>query len=387
MKVVQGCDGEDYEALLGLCWLGLSGAGPVGRSVREHGAARLWRASRAKLVRWGLNPDYVDAFIEGRGSFRTCDAETHLRECGQTFVPRGGPSYPEELGHLQNPPLGLFLRGRSEILRRILAFPRMTVVGTRRASPEGMRAAESFVEALVARGVVVVSGMALGIDGQAHRTALRQDGLTIAVLGCGVDVVYPPRHRSLREAIVGRGVVASELPPGTRPSRWAFPHRNRLLAALGDAVLVVEGARTSGAMQTAKCALDIGRPVFAVPGSIYREACEGCNSLLSDGAAPALVPDVMVEEFLWQTRIERGARQATDGTRAAAGEQSSFLGIEGLDESSRAVLGALRDGPAAFDKLASLTGLAAGRLGAALGELETAGLVVRGGPGIYLRAP
>ncbi len=166
----------------------------------------------------------------------------------------------------------------------------MTIVGTRRATPYGLRATEAFASAFAAAGVAVVSGMALGIDGRAHQAALDAGGLTVAVLGCGADVVYPQRHRGLYESISEDGVVLSELPPGTPPARWTFPHRNRLLAALGDAVLVTEGSRTSGALQTAGWALELGRPVFAVPGPIAMDCHEGCNRLLYDGAGPALDP-------------------------------------------------------------------------------------------------
>ncbi len=179
----------------------------------------------------------------------------------------------------------------------------MTIVGTRKATAYGARAAEAFAAAFASRGVAVVSGMALGIDGRAHRASLEVGGLTVGVLGCGADIVYPRSHRTLYERILEQGVILSELPPGTPPGRWTFPQRNRLLAALGDAVLVVEGSRLSGAMQTADRSLELGRPVFAVPGPISVESHSGCNQLLYEGAVPAVDPCVTVEDFFLQTRI------------------------------------------------------------------------------------
>ena len=210
----------------------------------------------------------------------------------------------------------------------------------------------------------------------------------MAILGCGADIIYPRCHRWLYEKISEKGVVASELPPGACPTRWTFPHRNRLLAALGDAVMVVEGSNTSGALQTAKWALDLGRPVFSVPGSIFKEGNEGCNNLLYDGAVPALRPKAMVEDFLAQTRIERGRRGAQEPDPTVGSEEGTAARVVAVaDSRGRRVLEALDSGPATVDGLVALTGLATREIGAALGELEVIGLVERGGPGIYMRAP
>jgi DNA processing protein len=210
--------------------------------------------------------------------------------------------------------------------------------------------------------------------------------MTAAVLGCGADVVYPARHRALYGLIAEKGLIMSELPPGAPPSRWTFPNRNRLLAALGDAVLVIEGAVTSGAMQTAEQAAHLGRPVFAVPGSIYADGHRGCNLLIRDGGVPALEPEVAVEEFLLQTRIERGERRPPEPERASStGRQDPLrdLAVAGRE----AVLEAMAEQACSVDALVLRTGMAARRLTAALAELELAGLVARAGPGLYIRAP
>ena len=375
-------------AALGLAWLGLSGGSCLLRLLNDAGVESVWSASRPQLLEWGVPERVVAGFENGRHGFNVAEAEGVLEGAGIRFLPLGSQWYPRELRHLELPPAGLFVRASEKALERLAAAPRITVVGTRRASPEGLRATDVFVSALSDRGIVVVSGMALGIDGRAHHSAVQTGGLTVAILGCGADIIYPRGHRWLYEKIAEKGVIASELPPGTNPTRWTFPHRNRLLAALGDAVMVVEASITSGALQTARWALDLGRPVFSVPGSIFNDGSKGCNTLLYDGAVPALRPEMMVEDFLTQTRIERGVREAHEPSRTGPGSDSLTFS-SGLAENRRVgvVLEALGAGPATVDGLLALTGLPVRELGAALGELEVARLVARGGPGIYMRAP
>jgi DNA processing protein len=181
--------------------------------------------------------------------------------------------------------------------------------------------------------------------------------------------------------------VVSELPPGTHPTKWTFPRRNRLLAAWGDAVLVVEGSNSSGALQTAKWGADLGKTVYCVPGSIFSEASEGCNSLIHDGASSALRPDVLVEEFLDATRMERGERAATMPVRIATGEQMRLGGLTGTGAVTDRVLEALGRGPQSVDGLVTMTGLSAREVSGCLGELEVCGEVSRPGSGMFLRAP
>jgi DNA processing protein len=230
--------------------------------------------------------------------------------------------------------------------------------------------------------------MALGVDARAHEAAMKAGGLTIAVLGCGPDIVYPRRNRQLYDKAAESGVVVSELPPGTAPARWTFPHRNRLLAALGDAVLVVEASRTSGALQTASWALELGRPVFSVPGPIYADGHRGCNLLLYEGACPAVEPCVTVEDFLLQTRIERGRRQVSEGGhRKTLGGTGQSCSVHNPGSRNGTVLEALTFDPSSVDCLIERTGLTAREVTAALAELELAGLAARAGPGTYIRAP
>jgi DNA processing protein len=399
----QGAD----EAALGLAMLSQSGCHSLLRFLEREGPEAVWRASRRRLLQWGLVLSAVDRFEEKRRCFAAEEIRALLARTCVHFLPYGSPYYPLELSQLRYPPAGLFARATEEALSRFRTLPRVTIVGTRRATPYGLRATEAFASAFAAAGVVVVSGMALGIDGRAHQAALDAGALTVAVVGCGTDVVYPQRHRGLYELISGKGVVLSELPPGTAPARWTFPHRNRLLAALGDAVLVTEGSRTSGALQTAGWALELGRPVFAVPGPISMDNHEGCNQLLYDGAGPALDPWVAVEDFLLQTRIERGERrvrkrleQGDDRRGGSAGRGNSPAGsaagpVGCLDSSTAyrskaaavSIMEALEHGGCSVDSLVGHTGLATRQLTAALAEMELMGLVRRGGPGLYIRAP
>jgi DNA processing protein len=379
---------EEYEAALGLAWLGVSGGHSVLRLVRQKGAEAVWGASRRCLMEWGATASLIVALERQRKVFDPAEADSILGRAGLRFVPYGASQYPPELGHLDLPPAGLFVRGADEAFERLVSGPRVTIVGTRRASAEGLRATESFASAFCARGVVVVSGMALGVDGRAHQAALASRGVTAAVLGCGADVVYPRRHGWLYRQITKNGIVMSELPPGTAPTQWTFPHRNRLLAALGDAALVIEGSVTSGAIQTANWALALGRPVFSVPGSIFIDGHAGCNKLLYDGAGVAIGPQVTVEDFLLQTRIERGQRLEYESGVSTASEGGSPVNpaCVGGARGTR-VLEALESGPSVADGLVARTGLAVRELNATLAELELAGLVKRAGPGIYVRAP
>lgn len=383
-----GATSRAYEAALGLAWLGQAGCHSLLKLFGEHGPEDVWLASPARLLRWGAAPTAVRVFEEQRGGFCAAEAGALLARAGLWFVPFGSPLYPAEMAHLRLPPAGLFVRGKEEAMERMICSARVTIVGTRKVTAYGLHATEAFGSAFAARGVTIVSGMAMGVDSCAHKAAIAQEGLTVAVLGCGADVVYPPRNRWLYDQIAERGAVLSELPPGATPTRWTFPHRNRLLAALGDAVLVTEASQTSGALQTAGWALELGRPVFSVPGSIYVDGHLGCNRLLYEGAGPAIDPCVTVEDFLLQTRIERGERQASAGSRwvlpGGLGRADVLGQVGSLGDS---VLAELKCGPRSVDDLARRTGLSVRDLSVSLAELELRRLVTRVGPGTYIRAP
>jgi DNA processing protein len=202
----------------------------------------------------------------------------------------GDDDYPAGLLDLEDPP-PLFVLGETT------TAPAVAIVGTRRSTRYGMTLAEAFGRALAGAGWTTVSGLARGIDAAAHRGTLGGDGEAVAVLGSGIDVIYPAEHREIYQRILdGHGAVMSEYPPGTPPDRWRFPARNRLIAAIASAVVVVEAGQQGGALITARLAAELGRPVFAVPGDVDRAASIGCNLLIRDGAYPALgVEDLIAE--------------------------------------------------------------------------------------------
>ena len=372
-----------YEAALGLAWLSQDGCSPVLRLLTAHGPEKLWQAPAETLVGWGLSRAVVGRLERKRESFSPSLAREILQVAGVVFIPFRSHLYPAELAQLSHPPAGLFSRGALCRLEHLVHAPRVTVVGTRRSTPYGNRVTESLAMAF-SRRAIVVSGLALGIDGRAHQAALDAGGMTCAILGCGVDVVYPARHQGLYTRIRDDGVLLSELPPGVRPARWTFPHRNRLLAALGDAVVVVEGARTSGALQTAEAALELGRPVFAVPGPITSAGHQGCNWLIYDGASPVIDPCVTVEEFLLATRIERKDRPLAEVRRVGPRPPGTDVAEKPCHASIRE---ALTEGPCSIDGLALHTRLPPREVAVALAELEIRGAVVRTGGGFYIRAP
>ena len=199
--------------------------------------------------------------------------------------------YPAGLHDLEDPP-SLWLLGA------LREAPGVAVVGTRRCTRYGLGLAEAFGAAIARAGWTTVSGLARGVDTAAHRGALARSGHAVAVLGSGIDVCYPRENLGLYQRIVeGGGAVLSEYPPGTPPDRWRFPARNRIIAALSAAVVVVEAAVTGGALITARLAAEMGRPVFAVPGDVDRDMSEGCNRLIRDGAHPVLGAEDLVEEM------------------------------------------------------------------------------------------
>jgi DNA processing protein len=199
--------------------------------------------------------------------------------------------YPVGLHDLEAPPT-LFVLGETS------AAPAVGVVGTRRSTRYGMTLAEAFGGALARAGLITVSGLARGIDAAAHRGTIRAGGEAVAVLGSGIDVIYPAENADLyRQILDGHGAVMSEYAPGTRPDRWRFPARNRLIAAISSAVVVVEAGETGGALITARLAAELGRPVFVVPGDVDRPASMGCNRLIRDGAHPVLGVDDLIAEL------------------------------------------------------------------------------------------
>ncbi|MBS3750858.1 MAG: DNA-processing protein DprA [Anaerolineales bacterium] len=280
-------------------WVGFNivkGIGPVRlQSLMDvFGDIRTaWEAAPSQLRGAGLSEKLSLRVRDVRQGVDLDQLMSRIQREGITILTWRQDGYPDSLRDIPQSPPVLYTKGEwKERDRRAVA-----VVGTRRYTSYGRQAAEELTRALAHQGITVVSGLARGIDGIAHRTALDSGGRTIAVLGSGVDRIYPPEHRTLAKEIESQGLVLSDYPLGTPPEGQNFPPRNRIISGLARAVVVIEAGGRSGALITAKYAADQGREVFAVPGSIFSPACKGTNALIKQGAHPLLqsrdVMDVM----------------------------------------------------------------------------------------------
>jgi DNA processing protein len=267
-------------------------------------------------------------------------------------IRRRDPTFPSLLAAIHDPPPRLFLRGSASAA--LLDRPAVAVVGARACSSYGRSVARSLARDLAAVGVVVVSGMARGVDGEAHRGALDGGGATVAVLGCGIDRDYPAAHADLARRISDTGLVVSEYEPGVEPAPWRFPARNRIIAGLCRATLVVEARERSGALITADFALEEGREVLAVPGEITSSLSNGTNALLRIGATPVTCAEDVLEVF----GIE------------PAGAVAAPLG-----PTAERLLARLGEGPLTADEVVRASAVEPGASAAALVELELAGRV------------
>lgn len=264
---------------------------------RYKSPAQILTAPRAKLEVSGLRPETILELQTSEILDRANAEIERVDKLGGTIITREDDGYPRMLRELYDPPIVLYVRGD---LAAAIARPCIAIVGSRRASTYGLNTAEKLARDLGSRGLTVVSGLARGVDGAAHRGALAGEGRTIAVIGTGLDATYPREHARLADEIAGHGSVVSEFPLGTPPLAQNFPYRNRVLSGLSFGVLVVEAAEHSGSLITARLAGECGREVFAVPGQITSANAFGPNSLIRDGAK--LVGD-------WQDVVEELPRQ------------------------------------------------------------------------------
>ncbi|MBD3281647.1 DNA-protecting protein DprA [Candidatus Uhrbacteria bacterium] len=271
---------------LGLAWHEKFGPASLSKLHKYYGfegGAKAWEAGQKQLTEAQINPKFIKDFITWRQNIKLNDLRQQLDSQGINFISPWDKVYPAPLKQIHTAPGALFWRGSPMDSR-----PWVSVVGTRKMSTYGKRACESIITGLVARGAGIVSGLALGIDGTAHKSALEQQGITIAVLGSGVDdeSIYPSAHQKLAEQILlTGGAIISEFPPKTQGLPHHFPQRNRIIAALGRATVVVEAGLKSGSVLTAKNALEAGRDVFAVPGPITSETSRGTHELIRQGAS------------------------------------------------------------------------------------------------------
>jgi len=311
-----------------------------------------------------------------------------LERLGAHLVAPGDPAYPERLFDLHDPPCALFARGNLALLKR----PAVAIVGSRRATRYGRRVADGLARALARRGVTVVSGLAIGIDGAAHAGALEVEGPTIAVLGSGPDLLQPRRNESLGRRIVERGLVLSEYPPGVPAQPHHFPQRNRLVAALAGAVVVAEAAARSGALITVEHALDLGRGVFGIPGPVDRPTHAGVNGILQDGAGVIVDPERFAQEFAEGVGLGdapdagQGELFGGSGDRSGGGD-SGAARPESADPRVRRILAALDAGCDTLDALQEEVELPVPETLALLAELEVSGRVCQDDGLRFRRAP
>lgn len=299
-------------------------------------------AAAAKALRLALyHPDHSPLAAAVDKQLAWCDSSAR-----RYLLHPGHASWPASLSALSDPPPVLWAQGDLGALEA----PRLAMVGTRRASREGFNNAGIFARALVEQGLCVVSGMALGIDGAAQWAALEAGGSSIGVLGCGVDVIYPARHRRLHERLGQRGgLLLSEHPPGTRAHPAFFPRRNRIVTGLSLGVLVVEAAERSGSLISARLAGEQGREVFAVPGSIHNPEAGGCLRLIREGAVLVRgIDDILAELPDWAM----DASQAPSSKTAAGADETTDSGA-----AEHPLLARLSDTPVPMDVVAELSGL------------------------------
>jgi DNA processing protein len=285
-------------------------------------------------------------------SFDVRAYEERLAAAGFRFLARAAAAFPPLLRAIHDPPPGLFVRGQSDV--ELLSRPAIAIVGARACSGYGASVARTLARDVANAGLVVISGLARGVDAEAHRGALDAGGTTVAVLGCGIDRDYPAAHAELARRIAETGLVVSEYAPGVEPAPWRFPARNRIVAGVAAATVVVEARERSGALITADLALEEGREVFAVPGEVTSALSAGTNALLKLGASPL----------------------------TCAGDVLSCFGLEGLEAAEPlprggpgTVLATLADAASSADELVRATGLTAADVARALVELELSGRV------------
>ncbi len=370
-----------------LAWLALTltpGMGPTrcARAVQRLGSAgRLFHASLTELEGLGMPAESAQFCFDGRARAAAVEEAARVEQQQACFLTPEDEAFPDLLLEIYDPPAVLWVRGDVRLLSR----PGIAVVGTRQPTPYGAGMAEMLSRDLARHGMVVMSGMARGVDSCAHKGALEAGGATVAVWGTGIDVIYPKENKKLAEDIVAKGgAIVSEFPLGTFPAPQNFPIRNRTLSGMSVGVLVVEGGEYSGTRITARCALDQGRDVYAVPGNATNKNAWGPNTLIKQGAKLTASWEDIWEDLPSQVRMElEAAMEAQAGRNESSGEGSASLfndrpTIPPMSEHERLVMQELRQDEALqLDELIERLELkmVSGEIFTALFELELSGRV------------
>lgn len=325
-----------------------------------------WDAPASALISAGLPTRVVENFLVVRKQVNLEVVMQRVADSGVQVITWDDAIFPRRLKEIDQPPPVLFVRGSINVEDDWA----VSVVGTRRVTPYGRQVASEIARYLAQNGVTVVSGLARGVDAIAHQTAMQAGGRTLAILGSGVDTIYPPEHRKLAEDISRQGAVISDYPLGTQPESRNFPPRNRIIAGLSLATIVVEAGETSGALITAEFAVEQGRDVFAVPGSILTPQSEGTNRLIEQGARPLL----RMSEILESLKLEQiPEKQASRKAIAASPEENRLLSC-------------LTQDPRHIDEICALSGLPIQAVSATLTMMELKGLVTQVGGMNYVAA-
>jgi len=332
------------------------------RELLEHFGSieNIFSAGRGQLDKLlAGKSEAINALLDGPDAESFQSEFDWLDQPGHHLLVWTDPDYPPLLREIADPPVVLSLIGN----RRALSSPQLAIVGSRNPSPMGRENAQAFAKSLAGAGLTVTSGLALGVDGAAHRGALAAGGMTIAVAGTGLDRVYPARHRELAHEIVKHGVLVSEFALGTPPLPENFPIRNRIISGLSLGTLVVEAALQSGSLITARLAAEQGREVFAIPGSIHAPQARGCHALIRQGAKLVETAQDIIEELGPLASVAR--RVAPDNA----------LPAPALDVSMTALLQQIGHDPVTVDALIERSGLTADAVSSMLLQMELNGLV------------
>lgn len=363
---------NELTAWLALLRVPLLGPGRI-RSLLDRYAtpAGILAAPAHELRREGFPGELIDGLH--RPDWRAAERDQNwLADNDCHFVSCRDPRYPELLKEIPDPPAGLFVRGNIDVLSSL----QIAIVGSRNPSQAGRRTARDLAVQLGGAGVTVVSGMALGIDSRAHEGALDAAAATVAVLGNGLKTVYPARNRALAQRIAESGALVSEFLPEVKPLAANFPRRNRIISGLSVGVIVVEAAMRSGSLITARCAMEQGREVFAVPGSIHNPLARGCHALIKQGVKLTETVEDVLEEI--------GALSASVFNNRHPADFQAY-NAAGLDEAGKLLLDNIGDAPVTVDELSDLTLMSVDEISAKLLELELQGLIESIAGGAYIR--
>lgn len=339
--------------------------------INALGSARaVFEASAATLTATGLcTPRAVQNFISNRDTRLPQRLDYFCRHNGVQILAYNDAAYPQSLQNLSDKPLVLYVKGELPQANYALA-----IVGSRRCTEYGVRAADYFAKAMTREGIPIISGGAKGIDTAAHEACLQAGGVTVAVLGCGLDIVYPSENAKLFARIAEQGALVTEYPPGVPPAAANFPARNRIIVGLSQAVLVAEAGKRSGAVITANIAADEGREVYCVPGNIFDGSSIGCHELIRTGAKLVDIPqDILDDKRSWQQAMNRRITQPS--IFDCAPQEPKPVPAPVTTELGAKLLALLQAGALSLEKLTEQSGAAFAAVSMELLDLQAAGLV------------